>query len=65
MDNHGLVSTNPAIVYVMVKHNAPNTPVTIGGSIRQQHLPSISITPNQPSAPPNTLYYPRQQPIVR
>ena len=28
MDNHGTVSTNPAIVYVMIKHNPNNSALT-------------------------------------
>jgi YVTN family beta-propeller protein len=69
LDNNGAVSTNPAIVYVMVKHNISNIPAISSNSInqpqkqQQQQLPLL--TPHSPSiptqpAPPNTFYYPQQ-----
>jgi hypothetical protein len=69
LDNNGAVSTNPAIVYVMVKHNMSHIPAIISNSInqpqkqQQQQLPLPTphspIIPTQP-APPNTFYYPQQ-----
>jgi hypothetical protein len=66
MDNHGAVSTNPAVVYIMVKHITHNVPAITGGSIinqQQQQLPLPylhgPIIHNQ-LAPPNTFYYPQQ-----
>jgi hypothetical protein len=48
VDNHGSISINPAVVYVMVKHN-PNDIGTIGGN-----------TPRTNVIPPQQ----QQQPIV-
>jgi hypothetical protein len=39
LDNHGAVSTNPAVVYVMVKHN-PNNIGTTGGNTPIIPIPS-------------------------
>jgi hypothetical protein len=69
IDNHGNISTNTAIVYVMVRHNNSNIPA-VSNSInsinqpqkQQQPLltPHSPIIPTQP-APPNTFYYPQQR----
>jgi hypothetical protein len=32
MDYHGTVSTNSAVVYVMIKHNPNNSPITRGNN---------------------------------
>jgi hypothetical protein len=65
MDNHGAISTMPAIVYVMIKHNPSIGPTTTGSSnapspnanqLQQQHSLQ-SIVPNNvlPSPPrPNS-----------
>jgi hypothetical protein len=48
MDNHGAVSIDPAIVYVMVKHNNPNTgPTTSPNANQPQQQPFQSIVPNK------------------
>jgi len=44
MDNHVAISANPAVVYVMVKHNT--------------HTPLSSGAINQQTPPPNTFFYP-------
>ena len=60
MDNYGAVSNNPAIIYVMVKHN-PNIGPTAGSSNappgttinqpqQQQQNPLQSIIPNSNTA---------------
>ncbi|PWU79028.1 MAG: hypothetical protein DLM72_19475 [Candidatus Nitrosopolaris wilkensis] len=61
LNNHGTVSTNPAIVYIMVKHN-PNIGATPGGNtpgttiIQSQHRPlvpnNLLPTPSQPNPRP-------------
>jgi len=67
-DNHGAVSTNPTVVYVMIKHNSSNIPAS-SNSMNQlqkqqpQQLPlptphSLNI-PTQP-APPNTFDFPQR-----
>ena len=48
MDNHGTVSTNPAIVYVMIKHNPNNSALTrgnIAGTIINQGQQQQAILP--------------------
>jgi hypothetical protein len=60
MDNHGAVSTNSAVVYVIVKHNNnPHTSITTAtiniGINKQAPPPHLFTTPNNQ---PNTLYYP-------
>jgi hypothetical protein len=70
MDNNGSISTNPAIVYVMVKHNTSSIPTISSNSInqpqkqQQQQLvplltPHSPIIPTQP-VPPNTFYHAQQ-----
>jgi len=64
MDNHGAISTNPAIVYVMVKHN-PNIGPTIsssntpGPSANQPQQQTAQFAPNQVISP-NIFHYPTQ-----
>jgi hypothetical protein len=58
MDNHGVVSNNLAIVYIMVKHNNPNIGPTTNHNAnqpqqqQQQHI--------QPFGPNNFLPSPSQ-----
>jgi hypothetical protein len=64
MDNHGAVSTNPAVVYVMVKHSTSSIPTVASNSINQpqeqQHKPPIVphndeiSPPSQPNSAPST-----------
>ena len=53
LDNHAAVSTNPAVVYVMVKQITHDVPAITSGNVKQpqerQQLP-----------PPNTFYFPQQ-----
>jgi hypothetical protein len=65
LDDHGAVSTNPVVVYVMVKHN-PNNIGTIGGGTpgttaiqpQQQQQP---IVPNNNEISPHSQ---QQSPII-
>ena len=50
LDNHGAVSTNPAVVYVMVSILPMMLPVITSGNVKQQ----------QELHPPNTFYFPQQ-----
>jgi hypothetical protein len=63
MDNHGSISTNTAIAYVIVKHNISNTPVISSNSIiqpqKQQELPVP--TPHSPIIPNNNAISPHSQ----
>jgi len=59
VDNHGAGSTNPAIVYVMVKHN-PNYGPTTGGN-----TPGTTIIQPQHQALPNNLLPNPSQPNSR
>src|SRR5207249_4687251 len=69
MDNHGAISTNPAIVYVMVKHS-PNIGPTTGSSNApssnankpQQQHPLQSIVPNNLQPIPSQPN--RQPPLI-
>jgi hypothetical protein len=76
VDNHGAVSTNPAVVYVMVKNN-PNKIGTIGGNtpgttvIQPQHQQQPIVPNNKEISPhsqpnsPSTSPIPQQQsPII-
>ena len=68
MDNDGTVSTNPAIVYVMIKHSANNSALSRGnlaGAIinqgqQQQALTSNNIigAPSQPNSAPSQIVSP-------
>jgi hypothetical protein len=65
MDNHGALSTNPAVVYVMVKHN-PNNVGTTGGNtpgttVIQPPQQQQSIAPNNIEISPNSQ---QQSPII-
>jgi hypothetical protein len=50
MDNHGSISTNTAVVYVMIKHNISNTPASNNIVQPRQPIPAphFPFTPNQP-----------------
>jgi hypothetical protein len=57
MDNHGSISSNTAVVYVMIKHTIPSVPPLSSNSINQQQqqqhqhpipAPHVSFAPNQP-----------------
>jgi hypothetical protein len=67
-DNHGAVSNNPVVVYVMIKHNSSNIPAS-SNSInqlqkqKQQQLPlPTPHSPNIPTqpTPPNTFDFPQR-----
>ena len=68
MDNHGTVSTNPAIVYVMIKHNPNNSALTRGniagpiinqGQQQQAHTSNNIIgAPSQPNYAPSQIVSP-------
>jgi hypothetical protein len=56
LDNHGSISTNPAVVYVTVKHHIAGTIPTTGFGINQQQQtlphqqqPTIITIPSQPT----------------
>ena len=59
LDNHGAVNTNPAVVYIMVKHN-PNNIGAIGGN-----TPGITVVQPQqqqhPIVPNNNEIRPHSQ----
>jgi hypothetical protein len=62
IDNHGAVSTNPTVVYIMVKHNNVATSTatagagsSIGSIINNQQTPPPLTTPNTG----NTIFVPR------
>jgi hypothetical protein len=63
MDNHGAVSDNPAIVYIMVKHNPNIGPTTSpnANQLQQQQHPLKSIVPNtvQPTPSQSNGYSPQ------
>jgi hypothetical protein len=59
LDNHGDVSTNPAVVYIMVKHN-PDIIGTIGGNTPGSTV--IQPQQQQPSIPHNNEISPHSQP---
>jgi hypothetical protein len=73
MDNHGVVSTNPAIVYVMVKHN-PNSSIGLTGNsnppgttmIQPQEQQHQAVVPNtngfNAHSPTNSLTSPASRP---
>ncbi|PWU81272.1 MAG: hypothetical protein DLM72_07765 [Candidatus Nitrosopolaris wilkensis] len=46
LDNHGALSTNPAVVFVMVKHNPTNGGNVPGTTIIQPHQQQQAIVPN-------------------
>lgn len=58
MDDHGAISTNPAVVYVMIKHaNNTHTSTTAPSAsigLNQQVVPHLSTTPNDLQ---DTLYH--------
>jgi len=68
VDNHGSISTNPAVVYVMVMHNTSNIPASSNGinqpqkQQQQQLILPSSHSPNSPTqpAPPNTFDLPQR-----
>jgi hypothetical protein len=67
-DNHGAVSNNPVVVYVMIKHNSSNIPAcnnSINQLQKQQHQQLPLPTPHSPNirtqpAPPNTFDFPQR-----
>jgi K319-like protein len=67
MDNHGTVSTNPAVVYVMIKHKPNNGPITRGNNADTGNhgLLGQVLTPNdifgatsQSNSPPSLIVSP-------
>ena len=55
LDNHGAVSTNPAVEYVMIKHITHNIPPVTSESIVNQPQQQKQLLP-----PPNIFYFPQQ-----
>jgi hypothetical protein len=66
MDNHGAISTNPAVVYVMVKHSTSSIPTVASNSINQpqeqQHQQPIVPNNNAVSPPSQSNSAPSTSP---
>jgi hypothetical protein len=55
LDNHGAVSTNPAVEYVMIMHTTHNVPPITSESIVNKPQQQKQLLP-----PPNIFYFPQQ-----